>query len=439
MRRIIYSVFILAFFIISPIIVLYTNGYRYNFQKGKIEQVGVLFLDTIPADASLYLNNQKLANTRPLRLNNLHPNYYTVKAEKDGYMPWQKDLEVKSQESTLAYDIVLFKRASPIFLEKNNTDTFSLSPENNYIALIKNNEIWLYNLENDINNKLVTLTASSRKAQLTWSYDEKYILYTDLQNPLSAFVIEVAKPTNIYYINKIASGNFSGLTWSASNYLFGLANGSLHQIDFEKLTSTIISSEVKTFTSNDNGVFLTKNTKNNTIVYKYNKINIFKPLEELATLPLETYTINEYNNEIISLQDLKNEIYLIDLPNIKQPLLRLNGISSRWGLGEKNNFLYYYDRSELWIFDPKIKKSYLLNRYDENIQNVIPLNDAPYFLLQLGNKLFISELDDRDKRQSFLLFENKELQEVTIDIEGKNVYLKNKTKDGFGIIKLEIQ
>lgn len=438
-RRIIYSIFILAFFIISPIIVLYTNGYRYNFQKGKIEQVGVLFLNSTPTDATLFLNDQPLAKTRPLRLNDLHPNYYTVKAEKDGYISWQKNLEVKSRESTLAYDIVLFKKASPILLEKNNTNTFSLSPKNNYLVLERNNEIWLNDLKNEKNTKIATLSSTPLDPQLAWSSDEKYILFSDLKKQASPIIIEASAPTNIFNTNNITPGNFSNLSWSTSNDLLGLSNNTLFQIDFTKQTATAITTDVKTFTVNDDGLYLAKNTDTETVIYRHSNINLFKPLEEIAKLPLENYTIGEYKNSFLTLQDSKNEIYLIDLSNIKQPLLRLSGTSAHWGLGDKNNFLYYYDRSELWIFDPKIKKSYLLNRYDENIQNVIPLYNAPYFLLQLGSKLYISEIDDRDKRQSFLIFEGKELQNVTADTEGINIYFKNKLKDGFGIMKMEIQ
>ena len=88
-RRLIVITFIALFLTAAPIVVLYTSGYRYNWQKNKVEQVGVLMLDILPADAKLYLNNELLSDKRPLRLADLSPNYYQILAAKDGYHSWQ--------------------------------------------------------------------------------------------------------------------------------------------------------------------------------------------------------------------------------------------------------------------------------------------------------------------------------------------------------------
>ncbi len=438
-RRAFYSIFIILFLIVAPLLVLYTTGYRYNFQKHKIEQIGVLFLDTIPTNASLWLNNELLSTTRPLRLTNLRPNYYTVKAEKDGYFIWQKDLEVKSRESTLAYDIVLFKNNTPTMLEKNNIQTYDLSTKGDILTFTKNNEVWIIDLTTDTKTKLTTLPATPLQPILKLSTDKKFLLIDDEQKTFDPLVLEINHPENSYSLKKILPANFSSLLWNSNNKLLGLSQKSLYEIDFLNQVAKKITDDVDSFTVTDGDIYLSKNDAKNTIIFHYNRLNLFQPIKEVVILPLDIYTIGEYKNNFLYLSDSKNEIYLVDLSDNQQPLLRLNGTTASWGQGSKNNFLYYYNKSELWIFDPKNIKSSLLNRYDEEIKNVIPLYNAPYYLLQLNDRLTISELDDRDKRQSFALFEGKEVKKITIDKDGKNIYFIDKLKDGNGLFKIEIQ
>ena len=122
-RRIIYLVFIAVFLIIAPIITLYSTGYRYNFKKNKIEKTGILNIDSQPRGALIYLNGQ-YQNKTPARFTNLLPDRYQVKVEKDGYYPWQKDLEVKSNLTTFAKDIVLFKQNLPVNIVAGEINIF---------------------------------------------------------------------------------------------------------------------------------------------------------------------------------------------------------------------------------------------------------------------------------------------------------------------------
>lgn len=125
-RRLIYLGFILFFLLTAPVMIFYTAGYRYNWQKNKIEQAGVLMVDVKPASTQLFLNNSPLPENRPLRLPDLLPNYYRLEARKDGYFSWQKNLEIKSGQTTLLYDIVLFKNSLPRLLSTGVNPLISL-------------------------------------------------------------------------------------------------------------------------------------------------------------------------------------------------------------------------------------------------------------------------------------------------------------------------
>jgi len=52
--------FILAFIIIAPSLILYTVGYRYDWQHGIAKQTGALSVDISPKTGEVYLDNIKL-------------------------------------------------------------------------------------------------------------------------------------------------------------------------------------------------------------------------------------------------------------------------------------------------------------------------------------------------------------------------------------------
>jgi len=113
-RIIIMSFFIFSFFVISPIVISYTVGYRYDWKKREIRQTGVINIDIKPKDSSIYLNNIKINQTIPIKLNNRAPGIYNVKIQKEGYHDWIKDVNIESKKTTYIKDITLFKQSLPI-------------------------------------------------------------------------------------------------------------------------------------------------------------------------------------------------------------------------------------------------------------------------------------------------------------------------------------
>ncbi len=115
-RVMIMTSLILAFFIISPIIILYTGGWRWNFTTWQLEATGVLSVDTEPDDAEVYLNNQLISTKQPLRLSSLAPGNYRVSISKAGYHTFSTDVTVRSHETTYIRNTTLFAINFPQFV-----------------------------------------------------------------------------------------------------------------------------------------------------------------------------------------------------------------------------------------------------------------------------------------------------------------------------------
>ena len=78
-RLLMLILFIIAFFVISPIIIMYTAGYRYDWRNGLLKETGAISVDVEPKNATVYLNGIKLQDKMPIRLNNIAPAKYSLR------------------------------------------------------------------------------------------------------------------------------------------------------------------------------------------------------------------------------------------------------------------------------------------------------------------------------------------------------------------------
>ncbi len=444
-RRLIVITFIALFLTAAPIIVLYTSGYRYNWQKNKVEQVGVLMLDILPADAKLYLNNELQPNKRPLRLASLLPNYYQVRAEKDGYHSWQKKLEIKARESTLVYDIALFKNNLPNLLENGPVTQFSLSPDESILLIQKLNALWLMNLKTGEKKLQTVLPYTINQPEIKWSPNGKWII--DYDETGSNFVVAgIAKEKNFSW-QEFNLGSISQPKWTTDNeHIYGLVesqNRALYQINFQTKTNRkLIDGPINDYIVADDEIFFIKNLSDKAILYRYRELAlpiIEKKIEEIAVLPDGNYHFGEINNnEILALND-KNQIFLINPTDKQTPIIKLNGSEAVWGQGEKNNYLYYFDHSEIWALDLNTKQSAMTARYSDGVVQALPVPDKPYYLSLVNGSLLVSELDDRGERNVATLFDKAGVAAMQMDSAGKNVYLLIKNNAYQELYQLEMQ
>ncbi len=174
-RRGIMFFLIACFFIISPIIILYTTGYRYDFSTQQIRQTGVISIDVEPSKTQVFLNNVKIKKNLPLRLTNRAPGTYTVKLTLSGYQDWQKDITVESKKTTYIKNITLFKQALPI-LVTTNLKTAIVDMQTSYngayiLITTKADNIYEIHLLNTSNNELFSIIRSKidKIPEISWS------------------------------------------------------------------------------------------------------------------------------------------------------------------------------------------------------------------------------------------------------------------------------
>src|SRR3990167_10199784 len=70
------------------------KGFRFSTNQGMIIGTGILSITSLPDQASIYLDGH-LTSATNTNINSLPAKKYKVQITKEGYIPWEKEVEVK--------------------------------------------------------------------------------------------------------------------------------------------------------------------------------------------------------------------------------------------------------------------------------------------------------------------------------------------------------
>ena len=173
---------IASFFIISPLLILYTTGYRYDWRNHVFLTTGVLSIEGDPRDMDVFINDIQIEKTVPIRLTNLTPNTYRVRLEKAGYITWEKDVTVESNKTSYIKHIGLIRKTEPVALPSVQRFTsFALSYDGAHMLGMTQSTtntfaLSLFNAETKKETPLSIITAST-SPYMEWSpYDASALI-----------------------------------------------------------------------------------------------------------------------------------------------------------------------------------------------------------------------------------------------------------------------
>lgn len=376
-RRVVYFVFIIIFLVITPLIILYTAGYRYNFQKHKLQKTGILILKSNPEGARIYLNGERQRIDTPARLADLIPEDYSIKIEKDGFYPWQKTLPVKSRLTTFAENITLFKKNLPTELLVGDVSGMRLSPDKGKIAYLilneKSKELWLFNLATLEKKLLYSLPNNNGSSPpgFEWNRDGKKILIA---------VSEGDEKTKYIVLDYEAD--------TASTY------ENLDEFYFEFL-----------------GIKSSKLT--------------FSPAEEVDFRPNHSGLLAVLDKKI---QDLK--VWNTDSGDL---IFETEAEDISWS--ERGDKLLYTKNFEIWFYNFQTNQEILITRFSKKADRIAWINDN-YILLTYDNSLKTIELDERDQRNVTDLSSLGDVRYFDIDTEKQKIYFTGSIGNKKGVFEL---
>lgn len=176
------------------------KGYRYQPDTGTFSGTGIISVSSIPDQASVYLDGH-LTTATDDNITSLPPKTYKVRIVKEGYIPWEKDIEV-TQGLVSEIKATLFRSIPTIYpITYSGVDLAVLSPDNLKLMYIipngleggavaeKKSGIWVWVMDNpggiglgggEVQRQLVQSNGVDySKASYRWSPDSTQI-FVDL-------------------------------------------------------------------------------------------------------------------------------------------------------------------------------------------------------------------------------------------------------------------
>lgn len=117
----------------AAIAVLFTKGYTFSTKQGGILGTGIIAVTSTPTGASVYVDGH-LTTATDTTIQSLSPKTYTIKITKEGFIPWEKKVEVKEG---LVTDIkaTLFPALPTLYpLTYNGATNPTISPDGQNLA-----------------------------------------------------------------------------------------------------------------------------------------------------------------------------------------------------------------------------------------------------------------------------------------------------------------
>ncbi len=457
-RKILVYSLIFLFFIISPILIFYTQGYRFDFENKKITQTGSLFFKTIPKYTKIYLDGVLEDKTDflfgSILIENLIPKQYEIIVEKNNYVSWGKTLAIKAKQVNNAKNIILFPE-NPEFKnlsenQINEIENFWAVPNQEKIIL-REKEInqWvlkLFDIKKTVKTRLITeneilkilKTSNENKLELldlSFSSNPDIILLKTKTTDTQQYLILNIKKTPIDiialdFLDPIAEQIFISSTPQIFSIISDYKN--LLKISFLKNNELFITGLPEKTVKQDIAPIakniLTYCVAENNIIYYldqngelYKTDFSFEAKEKLLDNAFDINLEKEYWLKIkkgfIFLTENKS-LYLFN-PETKSFKQLLNPVKN-FIVSPDLKKICYFNEYEIWVlflenqYEQPVRKAQdeiFLTRFSKKIENIFWLNS--YYLIfniQKNDNEFetkIMEIDNRDRINTYVLFSDK--------------------------------
>lgn len=395
LNRFTYSAYILLFIIITPVLIFYALGYRYNWTNRNIEKNGALYVKSYPRSAEIYVDNKKIKQKTPTQIVEISSGKYDVLVKKDKYVSWTKKLEIYSGETTFAEDIVLF------LADREKTHLSSGSSV--WLVNKQQNQYGFFDSENNLN----ITDIEQEKSQVTFKFTDKYQLVD--WSPNNQEILLALK--NVYYLFNLDQKNLrqlnilapdkiiwdnndAGLIWYQKNQK--IYRHYINQPDSKDQAISIDLSFVDFDVVGD--YLLTLSTDDKT--YQFQKIkksdfSIADKIENLNKGALKAWQADDK----LSIFALGAGLYIKKADT--NPTVIPHTVADI-----HDDRVLFTNGYETSVYNFKEDWSTLIDRSTKIVTDVLWHPNGSYFLSESNDQTFITEVDGRDKRNTISILDN---------------------------------
>ncbi len=434
-------IFILAFLITAPLLVLYTAGYRYNFTTNSFVQTGLFYVTTIPKGAEIIINDE-LRDYSPAFIKNLVPGEYKLTLDRPGYHSWTKTLPIISQETTFIEDVVLFTDEDPVNLVSEKIVSAAQNPSYSTFAYVMNQsswyEIWNYSIADDEQSLLYRIAADDDVVlDLSWSASGEHLLIEQTRdNEASYTLIDRSGENRFDLAEKIGKPITKAWWHQTDNYAIMFTTDETTEVyRIPSSSTTKLYDKPVLATLIEGHPILTEVVEDQLSIFSFTN----DQGDIIAYVPLGQYEIIASPEPYLLLQETtQDKIVLIDTSTRNQPIiLNVDGRGVEWAPDGSNRMLYW-SALEVHVYNPATHTDELITRVGEPVTYTAwhPLSNAILFVQD--TKLSAIELDWRDQRNEILLAEGSNFNNLFVTKNGRRVYFAGTVGPDSGIFELQI-
>lgn len=393
-RLILLGVCAVLFFVVTPFIVLYSLGYRVDFETWQIRGTGGIYVYAQPAPDSVTIDSVLAEKTglfsSAVFTQNLTPGTHHVEIAKEGYYGYQKELLVIEKQVAKLENVMLFKQKLDFATVESAVDYVSASPNETTLLLAKIAKEAITFDFIDLNGNqpktIVLPIANGKILNAVWPENANAVVI----NVSGAHYLLDLAPALPIITPLPALGGATQITFSPQNSeeLFFIKNKDLYTTaQFLPLIKNVVTytAQNQTITWLSADGFLYEGNLLGTAPVKISAV-VF-PIKTTKTYELEI------TQGLIFLQE---NTALLKLDPTQKTFELLHANVKDFKASPNNQTIAYVNESQLLISFAEQNHSdiILLDAYTQTITDFYWLNDS-YLVISAGDNIIISEIDPR--------------------------------------------
>ncbi len=424
---------VVCFFVIAPILVAYSMGYRLDLEKKEIVGTGGIYVRTFPPAEQVIVDSKISAKpgifSNAIFVQSLLAKEHTVFVAKEGYHDYFKTLSVIEKEVTKLENVTLFKEDIKFTDIADSVAFFSISPDNNKIIASSTNinplTLNYFNINDPLQVQIIPIKESAAVLDIKWSSNSDYALIK-MQDSKEVFYYlfnnasKIPSTNRLSYLDKNSQQinfnpiNISELFYVENNTLYILKNNKPSALIKDLLLYTISENNILWLSTD--GALKKSDTSG--------KIMTVLLAENITVSPEVNYNLI-FDSDKIFLDD-GDSLSLYNASSKTFTKLNIPKGSFKIIYSPDGKNLILWDSSKIYLYSPVSEK------YEElfsgfKITNCQWINND-YIVITSENSVILSEIDFRGEiNQITLPMETASPKTFYIGHSGKLYILTNNT------------